>query len=239
MRRPRPRRKSRPRSARRRRAARRARRNRRACGTAPASRADLRGFGVGAGAALGARDDAPQHVDEQAGDRQVRPGRVGGDMEQHDEPLAARARRSPAACRRRAAPRSSPSGPGSGSASTWRVTVTSSGAARPTNGLGSSNGAMCLGVSQDSAPPSVRPPRRNAVGVRSSSPAASRVPAKRISTPPSSTNSASASWVGPGATLMSASASAEGFSASNDAIGSAAPGAASRISANGYSARFM
>ena len=52
--------------------------------------------------------------------------------------------------------------PGSGSASTCRETVTSSGAASPTNGLGASNGATCFGVSQDSAPPSVRPPRRSA-----------------------------------------------------------------------------
>ena len=58
--------------------------------------------------------------------------------------------------------------PGSGSASTWRDTVTSSGAARPKNGLSLSKGAMCLGVSHDSAPPSVRPPRLSAVGVRSS-----------------------------------------------------------------------
>ena len=81
-----------------------------------------------------------------------------------------------------------PARPGSGSASTWRETVTSSGAARPKNGLSLSKGAMCFGVSHDSAPPSVRPPRRSTVGVRSSSPAASRVPAKRTSTPPNSTN---------------------------------------------------
>ena len=35
------------------------------------------------------RDDPAQHVDEQAGHRQVRPGRVGGDVEEHDQPLAA------------------------------------------------------------------------------------------------------------------------------------------------------
>ena len=106
-----------------------------------------------------------------------------------------------------------PARPGSGSASTWRDTVTSSGAARPKNGLSLSKAAICLGVSHDSAPPSVRPPRLSAVGVRSSSPAASRVPAKRSSTPPDSTNAASLSCAGPGGTLMSASASTDGFSA--------------------------
>ena len=34
-------------------------------------------------------DDAPQHLDEAAGERQVRPARVGGDVEQHDHALAA------------------------------------------------------------------------------------------------------------------------------------------------------
>ena len=56
-----------------------------------------------------------------------------------------------------------------------RDTVTSSGAASRRNGLFLSKGAMCLGVSHDSAPPSVRPPLLSAVGVRSSSPAARRV----------------------------------------------------------------
>ena len=41
----------------------------------------------------GAGDDPAQHVDEKAGQRQVRPGRVGGDMEEDDQALAARARR--------------------------------------------------------------------------------------------------------------------------------------------------
>ena len=111
-----------------------------------------------------------------------------------------------------------PARPGSGSASTWRDTVTSSGAARPKNGLSLSKAAMCLGVSHDSAPPSVRPPRLSAVGVRSSSPAASRVPAKRSSTPPDSTKAASLSCAGPGGTLMSASAITDGFSASSASI---------------------
>ena len=37
----------------------------------------------------GERDHPAQHVDEQARERQVRPGRVGGDVEEHDEALAA------------------------------------------------------------------------------------------------------------------------------------------------------
>ena len=39
------------------------------------------------GARLG--DDSPEHLDEQAGDRKVRPRRIGGDVKQHDQPLAA------------------------------------------------------------------------------------------------------------------------------------------------------
>ena len=44
---------------------------------------------VSSRAAAGERDDALEHVDERAGDRQVRPARVGGDVKQHDEALAA------------------------------------------------------------------------------------------------------------------------------------------------------
>ena len=88
--------------------------------------------------------------------------------------------------------------PGVGSASTCRVTVTSSGAVSPKNGLPGGNGAMCLGVSHDRAPPSWRPPRRRSVGIRSSSPAASRLPAKRSRTPPLSRKFTIASCCGPG-----------------------------------------
>ena len=48
----------------------------------------LAGVVVGRGRA-GEADDAPEHVDEAAGQRQVRPARVGGDVEQHDHALAA------------------------------------------------------------------------------------------------------------------------------------------------------
>ena len=77
--------------------------------------------------------------------------------------------------------------PESGSASTCRVTVTSFGTAMPLNGLSRENAASCCGCSHESEPPSVRPPRRSFTGMRSSSAAARRGPAKRTSTPPSST----------------------------------------------------
>ena len=74
----------------------------------------------------------------------------------------------------------------SGSASTWRLTVTSVGTAMPKNGLSRLKAASCCGCSQESEPPRTRPPRRSFTGTRSSSAAASRGPAKRTSTPPSS-----------------------------------------------------
>ena len=59
--------------------------------------------------------------------------------------------------------------PASGSASTWRVTVTSFGTAMPPNGLSREKAASCCGWSQLRLPPSVRPPRRSFTGTRSSS----------------------------------------------------------------------
>ncbi len=56
----------------------------------------------------------------------------------------------------------------SGSASTCRVTVTSFGTGIPENGLSRENAARFCGLSQLSAPPSVRPPRRSRTGTRSS-----------------------------------------------------------------------
>ena len=49
----------------------------------------------------------------------------------------------------------------SGSASTWRLTVTSFGTGMLKNGLSRENAASCCGWSQLSAPPSARPPRRS------------------------------------------------------------------------------
>ncbi len=59
------------------------------------------------------------------------------------------------------------SGPSmAGSASTWRLTVTSGGTGVPANRLVSSIGASFCGVDHDSAPPSVRPPTRSGTGSR-------------------------------------------------------------------------
>ena len=75
---------------------------------------------------------------------------------------------------------------GAGSASTWRLTVTSGGSARWANGLASSNGAKVTGLVHDMAPPNERSPRLSLTGTRSSSLSARRGPAKRISMPPPS-----------------------------------------------------
>ncbi len=68
-------------------------------------------------------DDRVQHLHERAGERQVRPARIGGDVEEHDAAVAAHARRSPAACRRGARPRPPRRASASGSASTCRFTA--------------------------------------------------------------------------------------------------------------------
>ena len=111
------------------------------------------------------RADAFEHFDEKPGNRQVRPVRVGADMEQHDDPLAA-----PLGGRERRAvgePR-----PGLGGEARVGLgqnltlfTATSAGTARPKNGLASSKSASRLGVSHDIAPPSTRPLRRSLTGV--------------------------------------------------------------------------
>ena len=73
----------------------------------------------------------------------------------------------------------------SGSASTWRVTVTSFGTGMPANGPSREKPASCCGFSQLRLPPRMRPPRRSFTGTRSSSVAPARCgPAKRTSTPP-------------------------------------------------------
>ena len=73
----------------------------------------------------------------------------------------------------------------SGSASTWRDTVTSAGMASPANGPVLGNGASRSGCSQDRAPPIVRPPPRSRTGNSGSPCCARHGPAKRSSTPPS------------------------------------------------------
>ena len=59
--------------------------------------------------------------------------------------------------------------PASGSASTWRVTVTSFGTGMLLNGPSREKAASGCGWSQLRLPPSVRPPRRSFTGTRSSS----------------------------------------------------------------------
>ena len=56
----------------------------------------------------------------------------------------------------------------------------------PKNGLSRGKARELLRLLPGQAPPRMRPPRRSFTGTRSSSPAASRGPAKRTSTPPSS-----------------------------------------------------
>ena len=95
--------------------------------------------------------------------------------------------------------------PASGSASTWRVTVTSFGTGMLPNGPSRENAASGCGWSQLRLPPSVRPPRRSLTGTRSSSEAASRGPAKRTSMPPSSIQAVSRSRASPATLPTSAS----------------------------------
>ena len=95
--------------------------------------------------------------------------------------------------------------PASGSARTWRVTVTSFGTNMPLNGLSCENPANCWGLSQLRLPPRMRPPRRSLTGTSSSSEAASRGPAKRTRTPPSSTQRVRRSRASPATLPTSAS----------------------------------
>ncbi len=130
-----------------------------------------------------------------------------------------------------------PGRPASGSARTWRDTVTSWLGSSPEKGLAWSNGARVSGLSQDRAPPKVRPPRRRSTGSRSSAGApARREPAKRSSTPPSSTKRASRSCATPATCPTSASTSTDGFSSSAVTMGSPEPVRISRTSAKGASA---
>ena len=98
-----------------------------------------------------------------------------------------------------------------GSASTCRLTVTSSGIFRPANGLASSNAANGCGVDHDSAPPNDRPPARNGTGSNSSPPFSRRGPAKRTSAPPRLTKSSARFAGSPVKVPMSASIRTEMF----------------------------
>ena len=107
------------------------------------------------------------------------------------------------------------SGPSiAGSASTWRLTVTSGGTGVPAKRLLSSIGASFCGVDHDRAPPSVRPPTRSGTGSSSSPPFSRREPAKRTSTPPFFTHSSTCLAASPDSVPMSASMSTLAFCAS-------------------------
>ena len=101
-----------------------------------------------------------------------------------------------------------------GSASTWRLTVTSSGTGRPANGDVAGNGASLAGWLHDSAPPSWRSSASSRSGMsgsatgwpNSSAVSALRGPAKRSSRPPPSTQRCN-SATSDGATGRSASTS--------------------------------
>ena len=129
----------------------------------------------------------------------------------------------------------------SGSASTCRVTATSPGTGMPKNGPSREKAASCCGFSQVRLPPRVRPPRRSLTGTRSSSSAsaaASRGPAKRTSTPPSSTQRMSCSRAPPTTLPTSARISMGKFCSRKRSISRAgARPSATRTSANGLSAR--
>ena len=129
--------------------------------------------------------------------------------------------------------------PDPGSASTWRVTVTSVGTAMPKNGLSREKAASGCGWSQLRLPPRMRPPRRSFTGTRSSSAAASRGPAKRTSTPPSSIQRVSRSRASPATLPTSARISMGRFWSRKCFTASRRRGAPSarRTSANGLSAR--
>ena len=147
-------------------------------------------------------------------------------------------RRSPAACRRPARPSSWSASTASGSASTWRLTVTSFGTARPANGPSAAKAARCCGFSQVRLPPRLRPPRRSFTGTSSSSACARRGPAKRTSTPPCSIHAFRRSRISGDSVPTSASTIIGSFWSRNCAIACCgAPRSPSRTSANGASAR--
>ena len=128
--------------------------------------------------------------------------------------------------------------PASGSASTWRVTLTSFGTGMLPNGPSFEKAVSGCGWSQLRLPPSVRPPRRSFTGTRSSSEPARRGPAKRTSMPPSSIQAISRSRVSPETLPTSASMIIGTFCSMKRRTASAgAATSASRTSANGLSAR--
>ena len=103
-----------------------------------------------------------------------------------------------------------------GSASTWRVTVTSFGTARPAKGEPSGKGARRCGCSQDSAPPSWRS-ARSRTGSSGSGFSARRGPAKRSSSPPASTKRVTAASSAPSSGRSARISTESGRASSADA----------------------
>ena len=128
--------------------------------------------------------------------------------------------------------------PASGSASTWRVTLTSFGTGILPNGPSFEKAVRGCGWSQLRLPPSVRPPRRSFTGTRSSSEPARRGPANRTSMPPSSIQAMSRSRASPETLPTSASMIIGTFCSMKRRTASAGDAtSARRTSANGLSAR--
>ena len=141
----------------------------------------------------GKGDDPPEHVDERAGERQVRPAGVGGDMEE-DEPALAGLRRGD---QRRAVGERRPGPAGKrpvrlGEHLALDEDVGRHGQRRQRDCLAEKLASGC-GSCQVRLPPSTRSPWRSCTGTSASVAAARRGPAKRTRVPPPRTQLASCS----------------------------------------------
>ena len=202
-------------------------------------------FGTGGGRALVARQlhQPAQHLDEAAGDRQVRPGRLRRDVEEHERALfrGVSPVTSGVPSARLAQVRSTMSEVGS--ASTCRVTVTSLGGARSEKGPARGNSVTGCGVVQDSAPPSARSPSAQAAPAEAPRRCRPRRAASRRSGPacrPSSPSRPAAARAASGMVPTSAITIIAGFCSSSCGIASARSGLdGSTRSAKGESARRM
>ena len=171
------------------------------CRSAPAAAAELAEAG-----------NAPQHLDEQPGQRQVRPVRVGGDVEEDDLAVAALAAVTSGVPSLQAGPDLHVLAERAGSASTWRLT----------SHLGRRRAGRQTGCRRRTAPAaaaSTTTARRRACGRRAATPRAAessppfsrRGPAKRTSTPPFLTQVSTRSLRSPDSVPMSAIMSTETF----------------------------
>ncbi len=143
--------------------------------------------------------DGVQHVDEGAGERKVRPARIGGDVEEHDAARRRALPRSPAACRRAAPPRPRRSAGPPARRAPAGSPPRRSGTAMSAKGPEAGKSPIVCGSSQESEPPSARSPWRSRTGSSSSTVVAARLGlAKRTSVPPSLTQSTSACVVSGG-----------------------------------------